>query len=236
MGLEHKVALLTGGTGGLGTAVTEAFLENGATTIVIARREATLAELSHKFDGAKGKLHAIQADILDEPQVTKCIDDVRVRFGRIDFLINTVGGFAGGKVEETSAENWDKMMDLNAKSVFLCCKHVAPVMRQQKFGRIVNIGGRPGLHGTAGLAAYAASKAGLANLTETLAAEMLADNINVNMIVPSTIDTEANRKAMPNAAFDNWVKPESLARVILFLCTEAAQDISGATIPVYGKA
>jgi NAD(P)-dependent dehydrogenase (short-subunit alcohol dehydrogenase family) len=128
------------------------------------------------------------------------------------------------------------MMNINLKSTFLCSKAVLPQMIKQNYGKIINISSRPALKGSAGVGAYAASKAGVLNLTETIAEEVKDYDINVNAILPSTIDTPANRKAMPDADFSKWVKPEEIARVIIFLSSDESKPISGAGIPVYGKA
>jgi NAD(P)-dependent dehydrogenase (short-subunit alcohol dehydrogenase family) len=154
----------------------------------------------------------------------------------LDVLVNTVGGFrAGTPVHETPVETWDSMMSLNARTAFVVSQAVVPLMMGQGRGVIIHIGARPGLKGAANAAAYSASKAAVIRLTESLSAELRDSGINVNCIVPGTIDTPQNREAMPNADPRRWVAPDSLADVILFLASPAARDIHGATIPVYGR-
>jgi NAD(P)-dependent dehydrogenase (short-subunit alcohol dehydrogenase family) len=139
-------------------------------------------------------------------------------------------------VAQLPEATWDHMMNLNLKSAFLCCKHVVPVMQRRGGGRIVTVSSRAATKVFPGISAYAAAKAGLLAFSETLASEVLKDNITVNAILPSVIDTPANRKAMPGADYSAWVKPEEIARVLLFLASDASREISGAAIPVYGRA
>ncbi|MCI0696221.1 SDR family oxidoreductase [candidate division KSB1 bacterium] len=234
MNFKDKVVVITGGTGALGSAVTSAFLQAGAKVFVTYRSE-------QEFDALKASVNAhaaltgIKTNVLDEASVKAMVQQA-ARFGRIEMLVNLVGGYLGGvPVTEMSVEQWDKMIDLNLKSAFLCCKHVLPVMMQQNVGRIINVGSIGGLQGGEGTSAYGASKAGLINFTQSLAAEGKHYTITANAVIPGTIDTPANRQAMPQANFDEWVKPEALAQVILFLSSEEAQAITGATIPVLGK-
>jgi NAD(P)-dependent dehydrogenase (short-subunit alcohol dehydrogenase family) len=156
-------------------------------------------------------------------------------YGRIDVLVNTAGGYrAGIPVHETSLETWDFMLNLNARTAFITCRAVIPFMIQAGSGTIINIGARPGLKGVANAAAYGASKSAVIRLTESLSAELKRHGINVNCVLPGTIDTDKNREEMPNAKFDRWVKPEAIADIILFLASDAAMAIHGASIPVYG--
>ena len=148
-----------------------------------------------------------------------------------------VGGYFGGKsVSELDEKEWDLMMTMNLKSAFLISKHVIPQMIFSKYGKAVHVSSRTGLRSAGYDSAYAASKSGLIKLVESLSEETKESNINVNCIMPSIIDTEANRKAMPTADFSKWVKPEDLASVVLFLCSEDAKVITGAAIPTYGVA
>ena len=231
-----RVVLITGAGGGLGLAVAETFLNAGFRAALTYTSDRGRTRVEQKF-GGRGNWIAVQADVLDEAAVQNLIEQVKAELGRIDVLVNLVGGFIGGlTVAETEESQWQRMMDLNLKSVFLCSKHVLPVMKAQHWGRIVNIGARGALHGGAGLAAYAASKAAVLNLTESLAEEGRAFNITANAVLPSIIDTEANRRAMPDANHDQWVKPDVIAKTILFLSSDDAGDLSGARIPVFGKA
>jgi NAD(P)-dependent dehydrogenase (short-subunit alcohol dehydrogenase family) len=234
MNFKDKVVVITGGTGGLGGAVTSAFLQAGATVVVTYRNEQEFDILTASAN-APGNLHGIKTNVLEEASVKAMVQQAE-RFGRLDVLVNLVGGFLGGvPVAEMSLEQWDKMIDLNLKTAFLCCKHVLPVMMKQRAGRIINIGSTGGLRGGEGISAYAAAKAGLINFTQSLAAEGKRHNITVNVVTPGTIDTPANRQAMPQANFAEWVTPEALSQVILFLASEESTAINGATIPVFGK-
>ncbi len=150
-------------------------------------------------------------------------------------MINTAGGFrAGSPVHETSLDTWEFMISLNAKTAFIASRAVVPQMILQRSGAIINIGARPGLKGVANAAAYGASKSAVIRLTESLSAELKRKGINVNCVLPGTIDTPENRNAMPDGKFERWVKPEAVADVILFLASDLARAIHGAAIPVYG--
>lgn len=236
MNLKDKVAILSGSTGALGTAVTQSFLDAGARVVALYSRESSLESLKAKVTQNSERLSAIRTDVLNEASVQGMVKEVLENHRTIDILVNLVGGFLGGvSIVETSEEQWDKMMGLNLKSVFLCCRNVLPAMMKQKSGRIITMGSRSGVNAVSGMSAYSASKAGLINFTEALAAEGRARNITANVVIPSIMDTSDNRKAMPDANFANWVKVEMIAETILFLCSETAGDINGAVIPVYGK-
>jgi NAD(P)-dependent dehydrogenase (short-subunit alcohol dehydrogenase family) len=173
---------------------------------------------------------------MDEGAVEKSVSEAIQHFGRIDVLVNTVGGFRAGKMlHETPIETWDFLLNLNARSVFIACQKVIPHMLNQRSGKIVNVAARPGIEGQAGMAAYSASKSAVIRLTESMAAELKSQGVNVNCIIPGTIDTPQNREAMPDADYSTWVTPESLAEVILFLSSESARDVHGASLPVYGR-
>lgn len=204
--------------------------------VVLYTRDSGLETLKSKVSHGTERLDAIKTNVLNEASIQSMAKAVLENHGKIDILVNLVGGFVGGiRVIETSEEQWDKMMSLNLKTAFLCCRNLLPIMMKKKSGRIITIGGRGAVQPAAGLSAYSASKAALINLTQTLAAEVREENITANVVIPSIIDTSENRKAMPDANFDNWVKPEILAQTILFLCSDEAADISGTVVPVYGK-
>lgn len=233
---KDKVTVITGATGGLGYAVTRDFLNVQAKVAVTFTNEVSLDSLKAKLRPQNGQWIAIKTNVLDISSVKSMVEQVVKKFSRLDILINLVGGFLGGvSIAETTEAQWDNMMNLNLKSTFLCCRNVLPIMIKQKSGKIINIGSKGGLHGAAGISAYSASKAGLINFTQSLAAEGLEHNITANVVIPSIIDTPANRKAMPQANFSKWVTSEALSKVILFLCSDEANEISGATIPVFGN-
>ncbi len=236
MKLKNRVALIPGGTGALGKAVVLAFLEEGAKVVCTYIVDEELKHYSSLTETQKSNLSFIQADVTKEKPVGETVQKTLERFGRLDILVNIVGGFSYAKVVDTDERVWDSMMNVNLKSAFLCSKAVLPQMIKQKYGKIINISSRPGLKGSAGVGAYAASKAAVMNLTETIADEVKDYEINVNAILPSTIDTPANRKNMPEADFSKWVKPEEIAKVIIFLASDDSKPINGAGIPVYGKA
>lgn len=233
------VALITGGTGGLGQAVTGAFLERGYRVIVTARRAtgAATLPLQESFPGAGAMLALEPADLTDGEQVASLIERVIAAAGRIDCLINLAGAWTGGRpLWETPEAEWDQMLAVNLRSTMLCCRATLPHMVRQQYGRVVNVSSRTAVHPTAGAAAYAVSKAGVVTLTETLALEVRDHDINVNCVLPSVIDTPANRQSMPHADASRWVTPHHLAAIIAWLTSPDATPINGAAIPVYGRA
>ena len=237
MNFHDKIVLIAGGTGGLGREVTMAFLEAGASVMVTYRREEEFASVvsSAERTGAKPPEGAA-VDVTDAGAVEKFVASLVAKHGRIDILVNAVGGYAGGtNLWEVDPRVYDQMMQLNLKAGFVLSRIVMPVMIRQNRGWIVNVASKAALDHGAGGALYAASKAGALALFDSLAAEVKPYNINVNSVLPSIIDTAANRKAMPGADFSKWPKPEEISRVILFLCSEEARVIHGAAIPVYGK-
>jgi NAD(P)-dependent dehydrogenase (short-subunit alcohol dehydrogenase family) len=228
--------MITGGAGNLGTATARAFLAQGARLVLIDRAPDRLKKLYPELAGSSDHYLAPSVDVLNVEAVDRTVVEALNRLGRIDVLVNTAGGFrAGPSLDQTPLDDWDALFDLNAKSVFLTCRAVIPAMRRQQFGRIVNISSRGGLKGDAGMALYSASKAAVIRLTESMASELKDAGINVNCVLPSIIDTEPNRQAMPSADFTRWVKPESVARVIVFLASDDAADVNGAAIPVFGR-
>lgn len=228
---SKKVVLITGGTGALGGMLVKKFLNSGAVTISSFHNEKDAEKL--KIENSKVEL--IELDILQEAQLLERIPKLVKKFGTIDILVNVVGGYLGGKnTNDLSEAEWDKMMNLNLKSAFLISKHVIPVMVSGKGGKIVHISSRTGQKSEGGDSAYAASKAGLIRFIESAAQEFKDSGININCILPTTIDTDANRKAMPNSDFSKWLSIEDLANVILFLCSSGARVINGSAIPTYG--
>jgi NAD(P)-dependent dehydrogenase (short-subunit alcohol dehydrogenase family) len=237
MNFHGKVILVTGGTGGLGREVTMAFLEAGATVVVTYRatEEFAAVESAARRIGVTPPAGA-SVDVTDAGAVEKFIAETVAKHGHLDILVNTVGGYAGGtNLWEVDPGKYDQMLQLNLKAGFVLARAVVPQMIKQNSGWIVNIASKAAFDHAAGAALYAASKAAALALMDSLAADVKLYNINVNSILPSIIDTAGNRKAMPGADFAKWPKPEEIARVILFLCSEEARVIHGAAIPVYGK-
>ncbi|MEQ9618667.1 MAG: SDR family NAD(P)-dependent oxidoreductase [Deltaproteobacteria bacterium] len=233
--LNNKVAIITGGTGALGKGVLSVFLELGANVFSTYRSDKELAECADLKEKHGDRVQFFKADVTSAADVSQLVTKTLETFSRIDALVNIVGGFSQAPISETDEEAWDKMMNLNLKTAFLCSKAVLSRMMESGGGRIVNIASRPALKGSAGMGAYGASKAGVLNLTQSMADELREHNINVNAIVPGTIDTPANRKSMPDADHSKWVAPEDIGRVIAFLCSDGARAVSGAAVPVYGR-
>ncbi len=234
--LAGKVVLVTGAVGNLGSATAHALQEAGAKTVLIDRSSDRLREQYPGFANSPEHLLAGGVDLTNPEALTKMVQSVCDRFGRIDGLVNTVGGWRGGKsVHEMDLADWDFLFGINLRTTLLCCRVVIPYMLRHGYGKIVNVSSRDGLSGGAGYSAYSASKSAVLRLTESMAAELKSANINVNCIMPGTIDTAQNRKAMPNADFSKWVAPEAIADVILFLLSDASRAINGVAVPVFGK-
>jgi NAD(P)-dependent dehydrogenase (short-subunit alcohol dehydrogenase family) len=234
---EGKVALVAGGTGGLGRAVSLAFLGEGAkveVTYVVPGEWAELQDVVAKLGG--GALKGHEVDVTDETAVNGLVEKIVEAQGRLDVLVNTVGAYAGGlKLWEMEARVFEQMMALNLRSGYALARAAARTMLNQKRGAIVNVAAKAAFDHAAGAAAYAASKAAALAMIDSLAADLKGSGVRANSILPSIIDTAANRKAMPKADFAKWPKPEDIARVILFLCSEEAKVIQGAAVPVYGE-
>ena len=236
MKFADKVVLVAGGTGGLGRPVVLTFLEEGANVCVTWQNEAELAALKHAAGANTCRLAAYETDVTKVGAVGELIDRVSCEKRRLDALINTVGGYAGGaKMWDSDPAALDKMLALNLRSGFLLSRAVSKVMVTQGHGAIVNIAARTAIDPVSGLAAYAASKAAAVAMIKSLALDLKGTGVRANSVLPSIIDTEVNRRAMPGADYAKWPKPEEIAQVILFLCSEDALLIHGASVPVYGN-
>src|SRR5919109_1793129 len=220
---SNKVVLITGGTGALGSTVTKAFIASNAMATI------STYIIDEEMENVKSEIKAaelIKSDITKEDEVKKLVSNVIEKHGHIHILINVVGGYLGGKsVAELDEKEWDTMMNMNLKSAFLISKHIIPIMVSTRYGKIVHISSRTGLRSDGYDSAYAASKSGLIRLVESISEEVKESNININCILPSIIDTEANRRAMPHSDFSKWVKTEDLTNVVLFLCSEHSKII-----------
>jgi NAD(P)-dependent dehydrogenase (short-subunit alcohol dehydrogenase family) len=233
---SDRVVAITGAAGNLGVATARAFQAANARLVLLDRSAERLPQLFPELAASPNHYLATGVDVNDADAVANVVAETLNRFGRVDALINTAGGYrAGTPLHETPLGDWDFLMNLNGRSVFNVCHAFIPPMLKQGSGKIVNIASRGGLAGDAGAAIYSASKSVVIRLTESLAAELKAHGINVNCILPGMIDTPPNRAAMPKADFSKWVRPEALANVILFLCSETASAIHGAALPVYGR-
>ncbi|HEY7573010.1 MAG TPA: SDR family NAD(P)-dependent oxidoreductase [Nitrososphaeraceae archaeon] len=231
---SNKVVLITGGTGALGRAITRSFIECNAQVISSYITDSNTEPSNRQTES---RLQLIKADTSNEEQVEKLVSGILAKYGQIHIMVNVVGGYLGIKtVGELEEKEWDKMMTINLKTAFLISKHVIPHMISTKYGKIVHISSKTGLKSNGYDSAYAASKSGLIRLVESLSEETKESNINVNCIMPSIINTEANRKAMPTANFEKWARPDDLSNIVLFLCSEEAKVITGAAIPTYGLA
>lgn len=227
MQLEHKRIAVTGGFGVLGTAVVEAALAAGA----------KVAAIDHADAPAAGALRDAACfggvDIADPDAATRTFDAAAQQLGGLDALVNVAGTFRWETVADGSLDTWDLLYRVNLRTAVAASR--AALAHLGAGGRIVNIGAAAAGQAGAGMGAYAASKSGVARLTEALAAELKDRGITVNAVLPSIIDTPANRADMPRAEFDRWVQPRQLAAVIVFLLSDAAAPITGASIPVRGR-
>jgi NAD(P)-dependent dehydrogenase (short-subunit alcohol dehydrogenase family) len=231
--MRGKTIVVTGGFGALGGGVAAAAIERGASVAVLdigASAPTTLAERL----GPKALLMG-RVDLSSPEGARQAMAAVKQRFGRLDALLNIAGGFQWEGVEGGGPATWDRLYALNLKTALNACQAALPYLLESGAGRIVNVGAQSALRAASGMGPYAASKSAVHRLTETLAEELKLKGVTVNAVLPSIIDTPANRRDMPNAAFDRWVKPADLAAVMLFLASDEATAITGALIPVTGQ-
>jgi len=232
---SDKSVLVAGGTGGLGHAVSLAFLEEGAKVAVTYREQKGFDVLKNAARANTSSLQGHKLDVTDEAAVKQLVERILAEQQRLDVVVNTVGGYVGGvKLWELEPKAFDQMLALNLRSGYLIARAVVPAMLKQRGGAIVNIASKAAVDHAAGAAAYAAAKAAAVAMIDSLAADLKCTGERAKSILPSIIDTEVNREAMPNVDFAQWPKPEDIARVVLFLCSDDAKLIHGAAIPVYG--
>ena len=225
--MKGTVVLVSGASGGLGTYITQAFLETGATVIGTSRK-------IQQSDFNSAGFTAMPGEISSRAGAQTIVDGVVARFGRLDVLAHTVGGFAGGQsVTDTDDATFQRMLDLNLNSVFHILRATIPLLRKSS-GRIIAIGSRAAVEPGPGVGAYSASKAAMLSLVKTVAAENRDAGVTANVILPGTMDTPANRMAMPGADFARWVQPANVASLVVWLASDAGKEITGAAIPVYG--
>jgi NAD(P)-dependent dehydrogenase (short-subunit alcohol dehydrogenase family) len=233
---KDKVALVAGGTGALGRATAIAFAREGARVIVTYKHQPEFDAFISQFKSIGHPATGVMVDATDAASVGRVVEEIIAKHGALDILVNTIGGYHGGKrIWEEDPAAYEPMMLLNLKAGFVLARAVIPAMIQQNRGWIVNVASRAAYGKSAGAALYAASKAGALALFDSVADEVKPYPISVNSVVPSIFDTPANRQAMPSADYANWPKPEEIAEVILFLCSPQACTIHGAAIPVYGR-
>jgi len=226
--LKGQVAIVTGATGALGTSVVISLLAAGATVAGIDR-------VGAKAESGDQPIHRYGANLTDRQDARRVIASIAAELGKIDILVHVMGGFAGGmQVAETDDLTWNKMMDINLNAAFYVLRAVVPIMRAADYGRIIAIGSRQAVQPAANVGAYSASKAALVSLLQTVALENKDKNIRANIILPGTMDTAANRAAMPKASFDQWVKTSHVADLVVMLTGEAGTEITAAAIPMYG--
>jgi NAD(P)-dependent dehydrogenase (short-subunit alcohol dehydrogenase family) len=229
MTMKGKDVLVTGANGGLGTYVTRAFLDVGASVIGVSRK-ILQSDFNHP------NFTAMPAEISTLEGAKSVMDQVVARFGKLDVLVHTVGGFAGGQsIVDTDEATFRCMFDINLNSVFHILRAAIPVLRRTGNGRIIAIGSRAAVEPGVSVGAYSASKAAMVSLLRTAALENKDAGLTANVILPGTMDTPANRKAMPAEDFSKWVRPSAVADLILWLVSDAAKDVNGASIPIYGS-
>lgn len=236
--LKGKCAVVSGASGNLGAAAARRLHMEGVKLVLIGQGEDRLRQTATEMGLSADGVIIGAVDQTVKSAVDQFIDQVVGTWGQIDILVNTTGGYKSGKpVHLMDESDWDSLITLNAKTAFNLCGAVARQMvAKGDKGRIVNVAGRAGLSAFGTGSAYSAGKAALLRLTESMSAELLPKGITVNAVLPSTIDTPQNRAAEPDADYSKWVSPDSIADVIAFLVSDAARDISGAHIPVYGRA
>ena len=225
--MDGNVVVVTGASGALGRVVADVALAQGA-------RVAGVDHAPSQILATENRIELGGVDLSDAAQAKKAIDAVAAHFGRLDALVNIAGGFAFETVADGDPKTWQHMYALNVLTALNASRSAIPHLTASRAGRIVNVGAMGALQAGAGMGAYAASKAGVHRLTEALAAEWKG-KITVNAVLPSTIDTPANRASMPKADFAKWVTPQELANVILFLVSDAASAVTGALLPVSGR-
>jgi len=236
MEFQQRVALVTGGTGALGSAVALDLLKSGARVAVTYRSDREWASLEGRAGDFRPHLTGAQVDLGQAQDVERLVEGLLANWQRIDYLVAVAGGFAAGKSFETDEETWDHMLKLNLRSLISCVRVFVPVMIRQNFGRIVTVSSGSILRGGgAGIAAYAISKGAVRQLSEILADELKGYDIHVHCILPGTMDTAANRLAMPKADFSKWVRTEEVAGVVRFLLSDDARPVRSAVVPVLGS-
>ena len=234
--MRDRVVLITGATGVLGRVVATAFAKTEARFVLAGRRETALAEMRDQLGLPSDRTFPIAADLANADEVERLIETVAERWYGVDILLNTVGGWRGGqRVADSRIEEWDAILDLNLRSAYLVNRAVLPYMIGRGWGRIVNVASKAAEVPGARQVAYNVAKAGVVSLTQSIAADYRRRGVCANALLPSVIDTPSNREQMPDADTTRWVAPEELAKLMLFLCSDAGSAINGVSIPVYGR-
>jgi NAD(P)-dependent dehydrogenase (short-subunit alcohol dehydrogenase family) len=234
MAASPRVVVITGAFGALGRAVATAFAQRGAQLALLDVAPQPPTVIREHLGPAPLIFGGV--DLTDMEATRRVMAATAMRFGTLDVLVNIAGGFQWEKLEDGDPATWDQLYAMNLRTAVVCCKAALPAMLERGAGRIINIGaGAAAGRATAGMGAYTASKAGVQRLTESLSEEVKDRGITVNAILPGTIDTPRNRADMPDADFSRWVAPDEIAEVILFLASDAARAVTGASIPVFGR-
>jgi NAD(P)-dependent dehydrogenase (short-subunit alcohol dehydrogenase family) len=231
--MQGKTIVVTGGSGALGSVVAETAAKRGAAVALIDHARTAPEGLAERL--GPGALIVGGVDLTSAPAAEAAMASVAAKFGRIDALINIAGGFHWQTVADGAIDGWERMYAINLKTALNASKAALPYLIESGAGRIVNVGAQSALHAASGFGPYAASKSAVHRLTESLADELKLKGVTVNAVLPSTIDTAANRRDMPDADFSRWVQPADLAAVILFLASDEAKAVTGALIPVLGR-
>jgi NAD(P)-dependent dehydrogenase (short-subunit alcohol dehydrogenase family) len=227
--MQDKVVVITGGQGNLGRAVAIAFQTAGCRLAVIDHSAVSQTGESDRY------LSVGEIDLTQWAHAERAMQTIVARYGRIDVLVNIAGGFRWQTLADGDLAGWDQMYDINLKTAVAASKAALPSILKSDAGRIINIGAAAAVKAAAGMGAYAASKSGVLRLTESLSEEVKDRGVTVNAILPGTIDTPQNRKAMPKADTSKWVVPEAIADVVVFLASDGARAITGAAVPVFGR-
>lgn len=229
LNLEGKVVIITGASGGLGIAVTKAFLDAGARVVGVDR-------VPRSKSPDHPSLTHVAVALEDFGAVKQLVNDTVLLHGRIDAAVHLVGGFAGGlRIEETTEEVWDKMFAVNLRPAIHLARAVLPVMRAAKRGAFLAIGSPAAIDPAPSVGAYAAAKAGLISLIKTIAVENRDARVRANIVAPGTMDTHANRTAMPDYDSTRWVQPSNVASLLVWLASDAGAEITGAVLPLPGR-
>lgn len=232
---ENQVVFITGAAGNLGSAVARMFLQRKAHLVLVDRAQDRLQQMFPDLVNQSPHFLAGEVDLTKPDHIQQTVSRALEKFKKIDVLLNIAGMYEGGvPLLETDLELWNKLIAVNAQSVLLTSQAVGANMKERGAGTIINVAARPGLKAGAGNAAYAASKSAVLRITESLSAELKEHGVNVNAIIPGTIDTPANRESMPKADHDKWVDPIAIGEAMVFLASNSARAIHGAAIPVYG--
>lgn len=232
---SDEVAVVTGASGALGGVVARRLFATGARLALIDRSTERLSALWPEAESERDRLAFFACDLAESSAVVRTVGAIADRFGQVDHVFNIAGAYRGGEsIEEATDESWKVLWEANFLSALHLCRAVVPGMRRRGHGTIVNVGSKASLGGDAGAAPYSIAKTAVVRLTESLAAEVQHEGVRVNAVLPGTIDTAANRRAMPDADPRSWVEPEALADVMLFLASPLARAVTGVALPVFG--